>query len=91
MYEIRFSQKYEKKISMFFMRHSELKSRYIKIIRILQINPSHPSLRLHKLKGKKSEFYSISLDMSYRVILDFIIQDKIITLVDIGSHDEVYS
>ncbi len=91
MYEIRFSQKYEKRVFRFFRKHSELKSRYIKIIRILQVNPFHSSLRLHKLKGKKSEFYSISLDMSYRVIFDFVIQDKIITLVDIGSHDEVYS
>ena len=50
----------------------------------------HPSLRLHKLKGKLADFYSISINMEYRVIIDFIIKDGEIIPIDIGSHDDVY-
>ena len=64
--------------------------KYSKVITILEQNPHHPSLRLHKLQGELKEYYSISLDMEYRIILDFIIIDSKIYLLDIGNHDEVY-
>ena len=90
MYKIFFPKKYEKIAKKFFKRHPDLKARYSKTIRLLKSNPFHPSLRLHKLKGELSEYYSVSIDMEYRIILDFIIIDKEIFLIDIGSHDEVY-
>ena len=90
MYKIDFSAKYEKKAKKFFKKHSYLKDKYIKTIRILQSNPHHPSLRLHKLQGNLKDFYSVSIDMEYRIIIDFIIVDKRIILIDIGSHNEVY-
>ena len=89
MYKIDFSAKYEKKAKKFFKKHSYLKDN-IKTIRILQSNPYHPSLRLHKLQGNLKDFYSVSIDMEYRIIIDFIIVDKRIILIDIGSHNEVY-
>ena len=71
-------------------RHKDILPRYIKTIEILEQNPYHPSLRIHKLKGRLGEYHSISINMEYRVIIDFIIQDDEIIPVDIGSHDEVY-
>jgi mRNA-degrading endonuclease YafQ of YafQ-DinJ toxin-antitoxin module len=64
--------------------------KYQKTVRLLQQNPYHPSLRLHKLQGDLKEYFSVSLDMEYRIIMDFIIIDEQIYLIDIGSHDEVY-
>ena len=90
MYEIQFSKKYERTAKKFFKKHQDLRKRYFKILDILQINPHHPSLRLHKLQGNLKEYFSISLDMEYRIILDFIIIDEQIILIDIGSHDDVY-
>ena len=90
MYEVFFTQKYTKISKKFFKKHSNLKSKYDKIIKILKTNPYHPSLRLHKLQGELKSYYSISLDLEYRIILDFIIIDNQIYLLDIGSHDEVY-
>jgi len=90
MNEIRFSKKYEKIAKKFFKKHSNLKDKYIKTIKILQIDSNHPSLRLHKLQGKLKEYYSVSLDIEYRIIIDFVVIDNIIYLIDIGSHDEVY-
>jgi len=90
MYEIQFTKKYEKIAKKFFKKHQNLKERYAKTIYLLKNNPYHPSLRLHKLQGNLKEFYSVSLDIEYRIILDFIIVDKQIILIDIGLHDEVY-
>ncbi|EDM23737.1 type II toxin-antitoxin system YafQ family toxin [Caminibacter mediatlanticus] len=90
MYRIDFAKRYEKKAIKFFKKHPNLKEKYIKTLKLLSINPFHPSLRLHKLKGDLKEFYSVSIDMEYRIIIDFIIIDYRIILIDIGSHDEVY-
>jgi len=90
MYKISFSQKYEKIAKKFFKKHQNLKEKYTKTILLLQQNPYHPSLRLHKLQGTLSKYHSISIDMDYRIIIDFIIINDEIILIDIGSHDEVY-
>ena len=90
MYEIRFVPKYDKISKKFFKKHQDLKQKYKKTILLLQSNPHHPSLRLHKLQGKLSHYHSIAIDMEYRIIIDFIIIDEVIYLIDIGSHDEVY-
>jgi len=90
MYKIEFANKYEKKAIKFFKKHRNLKEKYFKTLKLLSTNPFHPSLRLHKLQGVKKEFFSVSLDMEYRIIIDFIIEDDKIILIDIGHHDEVY-
>jgi addiction module RelE/StbE family toxin len=90
MFEIFFTKKYEKVAKKFFKKHQNLKPKYAKVLYLLKQNPFHPSLRLHKLKGNLKEYYSVSIDMEYRLILDFIVIDKKIYLIDIGSHDEVY-
>ena len=90
MYKIFFTKKYEKSVKKFLKKHQNIKPKYIKTINILKQNPHHPSLRLHKLQGNLEEYFSISIDMEYRIILDFIVIDKEIYLIDIGSHDEVY-
>ncbi len=90
MIEIRFAEGYEKKVVRFFKKHKDLYPQYKKTLEILSRDPYHPSLRLHKLRGKLSNFYSVSINMKYRVVLDFIIQDDVIILLDIGSHSDVY-
>jgi len=56
----------------------------------MEINPFHPSLRLHPLKGKLRGLHSVSINISYRLTMEFIIEDQGIVLIDIGSHDEIY-
>ena len=89
-YKIFITDSYTKKLIKFLKRHPDVIPRYSKAIEILEINPQHPSLQLHKLKEKLCEFYSISITMEYRIIINFIIQDDAIIPIDIGSHDEVY-
>nr|WP_275587368.1 type II toxin-antitoxin system RelE/ParE family toxin [Spongiibacter marinus] len=57
---------------------------------MLEVNPYHPSLRLHGLKGRLQGLSSVSINMQYRIILEFEIRGEDIVLVDIGDHDGVY-
>jgi len=90
MIEIRFSDSYEKKVIKFLKKHKDIYLQYKKTIELLQHNPQHPSLRIHKLQGKMNPYSSVSINMKYRIVIDFIIVDDVIILIDIGSHDDVY-
>ena len=90
MAEILYTESYLKRAGKFIRKHPDLISQYEKTLKILEINPYHPSLRLHKLHGKLSELYSVSINISYRLIIIFLIKDDRIIPIDIGSHSEVY-
>jgi len=90
MYELVFPESYLKKEKRFFKKHPNIKERYAKTLRLLMYDPHHPSLRLHKLQGKLHKYHSVSISMSYRIVIELLITDKEIILIDIGSHDEVY-
>lgn len=85
-----FTNSYDKRAKKFIKKHPELISQYEKTLKLLEINPSHPSLRLHKLEGKLSDLYSVSINISYRISLEFTITEDEIILINVGSHNEVY-
>lgn len=86
-YRLIFTESYLKREKRFLKRHPELVDRYKKVLKLLELNPNHPSLRLRKLKGKLAGKYSVSITMSYRIILTFAVTEKGIVLIDVGSHD----
>jgi len=90
MAKLIFTESYEKRARKFLKKHPDLISKYQKTLMLLEINPAHPSLRLHKLSGKLSELYSVSINISYRITIDFLIQNDTIIPIDIGNHDSVY-
>jgi mRNA-degrading endonuclease YafQ of YafQ-DinJ toxin-antitoxin module len=89
-YEILYTAKYERRLKHFLKKHPEIFNQYEKTIELLRSNPHHPSLRLHKLQGHLDDVHSVSINMKYRITIEFIIQDKLIIPVMIGSHDEAY-
>jgi len=89
-YQLVFTDSYKKRALKFSKYHPELKEQYKKTLLLLEANPMHPSLRLHKLKGKLSKLHSISINTSYRITLEFIITRKKIILINVGTHDETY-
>ena len=89
-YKIIRTDEYFKKLKKFIKKHPDVLDRYIKTIKLLELDPYHPSLRLHKLQGNLKEYQSISITMKYRVVIDFIIKENEIIPIDIGTHDEVY-
>jgi len=90
MFKIILSESYKKEEKKFLKKHPDLKEKYKKTLKTLMVDPFYPSLRLHKLQGDLGNYYSVSINMSYRILLDFIIVDSEIILIKIGSHDEVY-
>ncbi len=89
-YNLIYTNSYIKRASKFVKRHPDLISQYEKTLKLLEIDPNHPSLRLHSLKGKLKDLHSVSINISYRIMLEFIIIEKEIILVNVGHHDEVY-
>ena len=59
-----------------------------KQITLFMQNPKHPSLKMHKLKGKFQECLAFRLQNGYRVLFEFVTLD-IINLLDTGPH-EIY-
>ncbi|MHB9093494.1 MAG: type II toxin-antitoxin system RelE family toxin [Eubacteriales bacterium] len=62
-----------------------------KAIELFINDPTHPSLRLKKVKGTE-DFYEISVNMSVRIIIEINSQGKnqINTFYIIGKHEEVF-
>ncbi len=89
-YNLIYTNSYIKRASKFAKKHPDLISQYKKTLKLLEIKPNHPSLRLHPLKGKLKDLHSVSINISYRITLEFIIIKKEIILVNVGHHDEVY-
>jgi mRNA-degrading endonuclease YafQ of YafQ-DinJ toxin-antitoxin module len=89
-YKIEILPAYEKKLIKFLKKHREIIPKYKKVLLLLEVDPYHPSLRLHKLSGRLEMLHSVSIDMQYRITIEFIIEDKTIIPVNIGTHDEVY-
>ena len=89
-FRIIYTPGYNKKAARFIRKHPDLVSQYEKTLKLLEIDPFHPSLRLHRLRGRLSELHSISINISYRITLELVLQGHEIVPVDVGSHDEVY-
>ncbi|PCJ36586.1 MAG: plasmid stabilization protein [Cellvibrionales bacterium] len=85
-----YPESYLKRAKKFLRKHPEVHKQYQKTLELLELNPHHPSLRLHGLQGRLSGLSSVSITMSYRIVLELVIQENDIILVDIGHHDHVY-
>ena len=85
-----FTEQYNRRAARFLKRHADLRRHYLKTLQLLQANPSHPSLRLHPLRGKHEGLHSVSINLSYRITLELLIQGQQIIPVNVGGHDAVY-
>jgi mRNA-degrading endonuclease YafQ of YafQ-DinJ toxin-antitoxin module len=90
MFKLIFTHSYEEKVKKFLKKHPEVEKRYTKTLQLLELNPFHPSLRLHQFKTSNFEGYSISINLTYRISLEFILTEKEILLINIGDHKEIY-
>lgn len=69
-------------------RQQPLKEKIKDKLNLFLHNPLHPSLKLHRLKGKMIEDWSIAIEQNRRIIFTYI-EDGIL-LIDVGKHEEVY-
>ena len=89
-YQLVFTEQYAKRAAKFLKRHPDVEKAYLKTLQLMQANPYHPSLRLHALAGKLQGLHSVSINVSYRITLQFLIQDRQIVPIHVGDHDTVY-
>ena len=89
-YRLIYPESYVRKAKKFFRKRPEVRNQYQNTLELLEMNPHHPSLRLHGLQGRLSGLSSVSINMSYRIVLEMVIRDNDIILVDVGNHDQVY-
>ncbi|MBC8256969.1 MAG: type II toxin-antitoxin system RelE/ParE family toxin [Candidatus Marinimicrobia bacterium] len=90
MYKIFYTNSYIKLASRFLKKHPELEKQYSKTLQVLEVNPYHPSLRMHKLTGKLGGIHSVSINIQYRITIQFIIKEKTIIPIMLGKHEDVY-
>lgn len=86
--ELQFSTEFLKRIKKIKKQNKSLFLKVEHKINLFNMNPNHPSLRLHKLGGDLKDSWSLSIDKSIRII--FYYSNDLIVLVDIGTHDQVY-
>ena len=89
-YQLIYPDSYNKRAKKFLRKHPEIHTQYRKTLELLELNPKHPSLRLHDLGGRLKGLSSVSINISYRIVLELVVNDKEIILINIGSHDQVY-
>lgn len=89
-FELIFTEQYSCRASKFLKQHPQIRQQYLKTLQLLQANPFHPSLRLHALQGKFEGLHSVSINLSYRITLELLIQGQQIIPVNVGDHDAVY-
>ena len=90
MYTIVYPESYIRRARKFLVMHPDLTRQYQKTLELLEINPFHPSLRLHPLKGRLADLHSVSINIAYRITMELLIREKEIILVNVGKHEEVY-
>jgi addiction module RelE/StbE family toxin len=89
-WQLIFTEQYNRRAAKFLKRHPNAETQYSKVLELLEINPHHPSLRLHGLSGKLDGLQSISINLKYRIIIEIIITETEIVLINLGDHNAVY-
>jgi len=91
VYSIEASKYFLRRAKKFFKKHPDLKRQFAEIVDDMREDPFQPHLALHSLSGRLQDCYAVRLTYSYRVTLTLMVTKKAIILLDIGSHDEVYT
>lgn len=89
-YKLIYPDSYIKRAKKFLRKHPEIHNQYRKTLELLELDPYHPSLRLHGLERRLKGLSSVSINMSYRIVLELEIKDEEIILVNVGDQDHVY-
>jgi addiction module RelE/StbE family toxin len=59
-------------------------------LELLASDPRHPRLRLHRLHGPLEGLWAARVSYQIRLVVAVDDDQREVTLLDIGSHDEVY-
>lgn len=85
-----FTEAYNKRAAKWLKRHPELRQQYLKALQLLELNPFHPSLRLHPLGSRLEGVHAVSINLSYRITLELLVNGQEVVLINVGDHESVY-
>ena len=89
MIEIGFSTSFKRAYKKLLKINPEIENLFWERLNLFIENHYDKQLKTHKLSGKLKNLWSFSINFSIRIIFYYESEDKI-TLIDIGSHEEVY-
>lgn len=84
--KLAYSEYFKKRLKKRITKKPILKPKVSKQLKFLQLDFNHPSLKTHKLKGKRAKEYALWVEGDLRIT--FIILENTILLTDIITHDE---
>ena len=85
MVKLQLSNRYQHEAKHFVNKNKTNLDAIKKTLRLFLQNPSHPSLKMEKLKG--SLYWTIRISLSNRIFFIWI-DKKTALLIDIGQHDK---
>ncbi|MFO0794440.1 MAG: hypothetical protein U0586_10305 [Candidatus Brocadiaceae bacterium] len=90
MYRLVWTAHFMRSAKKFKKRHPELRTKLAGVLRDLEKDPFQPHLKYHRPGGKPEGIQAVSITNKQRISLTIVIAKKEITLLDIGTHDEIY-
>ncbi len=81
---------FRRRLRKFLKQHRDLVDDVHEVLSRLETDPFDPQLHLHPLGGQLTGCWAVWITYSYRVVLTLELTEQEITLLDIGSHDDVY-
>ena len=92
MMKLNLTNKFKRESAKLIKRNPSLRNKLSDTLKILSQDPFYPSLKTHKLKGEYEDLWSLSLSYEIRIIIQFreYENEKIIDLLTVGDHDQVY-
>jgi len=90
--EVEISTKLDKKLVEISRRDSKLYAKIRKQLKCFAQQPTHPSLKLHKLSNFPQDTWSIYIDRSIRMVFSYdkSLNQQVASFFDLGSHDQLY-
>ncbi len=88
MPKIKAEKSFSHKSFKLIKNNPDLQEKILKATKLLRQNPFDQSLKTHALSGQLKGKYACFLTNDMRII--FKIDDNVIHILDIGTHDEVY-
>jgi mRNA-degrading endonuclease YafQ of YafQ-DinJ toxin-antitoxin module len=94
MYKVVISSKFKRALRKFARSNPDLQNRIQEAISTMENDLFSSKLGTHRLSGKLSGFLSCSCGYDCRIVFSLNVDQnsgqKIILLLDVGTHDEVY-
>lgn len=88
MFRLDATKRFQKNLKAFLFRHPEMEGILEERLTILTKDPWDARLKTHKLSGALRDCHACAASYEYRIV--FIIGKEAVTLLAIGTHDEVY-